>query len=248
MDKPEFLPEESYLYRGDEPHIGGARPLTQGDVFVDIPLLRAAKPNSRHEGQWLAQVKSGPNALGMLVNHPCSSRSRTTHVLKESVSVAPVVRCPTGFEAPWDGYYEYFPLPQLRGGEDYVADLSAICPVRSEHLEGQRLACLTSEAIAALFHRLAMNSSRLDRVPDHFASEADRLHFEISLWETWATARGEDGFQAWLDEEFGGQRLEDSEGQPVAGSAAPTGTTRREALLWSYEEIVEELAAEIAGS
>jgi len=92
MSTPGFLPPHPYLYRADTPHAGGARPISQGDVFVSIPLLRAAKPNPRHEGQWIAAVKSGEQALGMLTTHPCSSRSRTTHRLKESVSIAPVFR------------------------------------------------------------------------------------------------------------------------------------------------------------
>jgi hypothetical protein len=242
MSAPNFLPPDPYLYRADTPHAGGARPLSQGDVFVNIPLLRAAKPNPRHEGQWVAAVKSGEQALGMLTTHPCSGRSRTTHRLKEAVSVAPVSRAPSGFGPPWAGFYEYFPLPGLKGGEDYVADLSAVCPVKSEFLVGQRIACLNAEGLAALFHRLSLNSTRLDRIPDHFGSEAERLSYEMALWETWANARGtEDGFHAWLDEEFGGQPLENEQGQQVAGTADPSGVSRREALRWNYEEIEAEL-------
>jgi hypothetical protein len=223
MSAPNFLPPDPYLYRADTPHAGGARPLSQGDVFVNIPLLRAAKPNPRHEGQWVAAVKSGEQALGMLTTHPCSGRSRTTHRLKEAVSVAPVSRAPSGFGPPWAGFYEYFPLPGLKGGEDYVADLSAVCPVKSEFLVGQRIACLNAEGLAALFHRLSLNSTRLDRIPDHFGSEAERLSYEMAL------------------EEFGGQPLENEQGQQVAGTADPSGVSRREALRWNYEEIEAEL-------
>jgi MoCo/4Fe-4S cofactor protein with predicted Tat translocation signal len=242
MSTPSFLPAELYLYREDAPHAGGARPLSQGDVFVEIPLLRAAKPHPRHEGQWLPQVKSGPQALGMLTTHPCSSRSRTTHQLKESVSIAPVVRCPPGFGSPWSGYYEFFPLPGLKGGDDYVADLSAVCPVRSELLSGRRIACLGVEGLAALFHRLSLSTTRLDRIPDHFKSEAERVSYEMALWEMWANARGtEEGFQAWLDDEFEGQPLEDEHGQQLADTQEATGTSRRDALRWNYDEITHEL-------
>lgn len=240
MDTPSF-PEDIYLYRQDEPNAGGARPLSQGDVFLNIPLLRAAKQDSRHQSKWVPQVKSGPKAIGILLTHPCSGRSRGTYELRESVSVAPVVRRPAGFEPPWHGYYEFFPLPALKGGEDYVADLAATCPVRSEYLHGHRIASLTSEGVAALFHRLALNSSRLDRIPDHFAAEANRLHFEMSLWELWATDRGtEHGFQNWLDEEFVGQHESDGE-TPIAGAPKSSGISRREVLVWNYEEIEEEL-------
>jgi MoCo/4Fe-4S cofactor protein with predicted Tat translocation signal len=249
METPSLLPADPYLYRQDTPHAGGARPLSQGDVFAEVPLLRAAKQHPRHAAQWVAQVKSGPNALGMLVTHPCSSRSRTSHQLKESVSIAPVVRCPDGFGPPWAGYHEYFPLPGLRGGQDYVADLSAICPVRSEHLENHRIACLNVEALAGLFHRVSLSFTRLDRIPDHFISEAERLSFEIGLWELWANARGaEEGFQDWLDEEFAGQPFEDESGEQIAGTEERTGTSRRDALRWNHEEIKRELEQFLAES
>jgi hypothetical protein len=58
----------------------------------------------------------------------------------------------------------------------------------------------------------------------------------------WITACGkENGFQEWLEGEFGGKQLEDASGDQVAGSAVPTGATRREALLWNYEEVEAEL-------
>jgi hypothetical protein len=229
-----MLPADPYHYLESSPHAGGARPLNQGDVFLDIPLLRAAVPDPRHRGQWKASVKVGTKALGMLVTHPCSSRARGTGTLKESVSIAPVSRCPKGFEVPWDGFYEYFPLPGLRDGKDYAADLSAVCPVRSEHLRDRRIACLSEEGLAALFHRIALNSSRLDRIPDHFASEAQRLFFEMGLWEQWTTAtETEDGFQAWLDEPVQLPPIEDPEDPlaataKVAGLALPGPVSRRE--------------------
>jgi hypothetical protein len=242
MGSSNFLPEDPYLDRQDAPHVRQTRPLSQGDVFVDIPLVRAAKANPRHAGQWIGSVKSGEHALGMLVTHPCSSRLRSTHALKESVSIAPVVRCPREFQPPWKGHYEYFPLPALRDGVDYAADLAAICPVRSEYLSGHRVACLSAAGLAALFHRLAVNSSRLERIPDHFAPEAERLSTETDLWELWVAKRNtEDGFQEWLDEEFSGQPIEDEHGQLVAGSAERTGTPRREVLRWNYDEIKTEL-------
>src|SRR5271155_2505179 len=114
--------------------------------------------------------------------------------------------------------------------------------LRSEYLSGHRIACLSTDGLAALFHRLAVNSSRLDRISEHFAPEAERLSTEMDLWELWVGARDtEDGFQEWLDEEFSGQPIEDEHGQLVAGSAERTGTPRREVLRWNYEEIETEL-------
>lgn len=155
-------PAEPYKYRDDAPHVAPNRPLSQGDVFLDIPLVGGAVPDARHEGVWKSKSRNG---LGLFITHPCASRSSTTYRLHEYVSVAPVVKSPRGFEPPWDGYYDLCPLPGLRNGEDYVAKLNEACPVPTAALEGQRIAVLTVEGLVALFHRLAMNSLRFPETP-----------------------------------------------------------------------------------
>src|ERR1035438_3783782 len=105
------FPTEPYLYREDAPHVGPHRPLSQGDVFVDIPLVGGTQPDARHDGVWRARARTG---LGLFVTHPCGSRSSTTYRLHEFVSVAPVVKCPATWGAPWDGHYDLAPLPGLR--------------------------------------------------------------------------------------------------------------------------------------
>lgn len=245
-----MLPAEPYIYIQQEPHAGGSRPLSQGDVFLDVPLVQAARPDTRHAGQWKARVKVGPKALGMLVTHPCASRVRVSGALKSTLLLAPVVPCPSDFCEPWRGYYEFFPLPKLRAGENYVADLSSICPVATEHLVDRRIACLKEESLAVLFHRLALNASRLDRIPDHFAAEAQRLCFEMDLWERWATSlETEEGFQTWLDEPIADPPIEDEHGiQHLSSSVRASASTRREALRWHFEQINRELERYLAGS
>jgi hypothetical protein len=241
------FPSAPYLYREDEPPAGIGRPLSQGDVFVDIPLVGPAQPNPKQAGSWVApKPRTGPKALGLFVTHPCASRSQTTYALTPYVSIAPVVKCPSNWEPPWEGWYQYFPLPGLRGGQDYVAKLSEVCPVPSAALEGRRIACLTGEGLEALFHRLAMNSLRFPETPAHYRTEAARLTYEINLWERWTNARGtESGFQEWLDGPFGGQERENAEGNPIPGSAEPTGQNRRSVLVWNYDEVSEALGAEL---
>src|SRR5262245_16191575 len=130
------FPDDPYLYREDEPHVGPARPISQGDVFVDIPLVGRAQPHPKQAGTWVTpKPRMGLGSLGLLIRHPCASRSQTTFRLNDAVSIAPVVRCPQGFGPPWDGYYSMLPLPALRGGEDYVAKLDEACPVASSALE-----------------------------------------------------------------------------------------------------------------
>lgn len=179
----------------------------------------------------------------MIVTHPCASRSQQTHRLHPTLTLAPVVRCPAGFESPWDsGYYELFPLPDLRLGTNYVAKLSEMCPVPAEALEGHRVACLSQDGLEALFHRLAMNAIRFPKIPAHFSTEAQRLTRETDLWEIWTRGQGtEDGFQDWLNEPFSGQSHEDERGEVIQGSARPNGQSRREALAWTSDEVEEEL-------
>ena len=242
------LPADLYLYREDEPLAGPHRPISQGDVFLDIPLVGPAQPHPKQEGTWVAsKPRTGPKALGLFVTHPCASRSRTTFALSPVVSIAPVVKCPQNWGPPWDGWYDYFPLPNLRDGVNYVAKLSEVCPVPTAALSGRRIACLTGQGLEALFHRLAMNALRFPETPVHYRTEAARLTNEITLWERWVDARGsEDGFQGWLDEPFGGQPRENAMGEIIPESAVPSGESRRAVLVWSFDEVAAELEAELS--
>jgi hypothetical protein len=241
-----YFPDHPYRHRQDDPDVGSPRPMSQGDVFLDVPLAGPATPHPKHADQWQPQVRTGPKALGMIVTHSCAARSQVTHRLSPVLSVAPVVKCPAGFDPPWEGYFELFPLPALRGGQDYVAKLNEVCPVPSDALAGRRIACLTEEGMEALFHRLAVNAIRFPEVPAHFGIEARRITFEMDLWELWAQrAETEDGFQGWLDEPFGGQLSEDSDGHVLEGSSVPSGQSRRELLVWNFDEVREELLAAV---
>jgi hypothetical protein len=226
-----WLPEDMYLAAADEPVVRPGRPICQGDIFMGLPIVRGAqevKPK-----QWKSKAGFKPDALSMLVAHPCSSRSNATHRLKNDITLAPVIPAPAEWGTPWSGYYELFPLPNLRGGTDFVADLSRGFPVRPEYLADRRVACLSLHGLAALLDRLAKNATRLEpvHVPGHFLSEAERLFFEFELWEVWATARGtEDGFQEWLDGPWG------------------ESSTRRKSLRMHFEEIRASLEEELAGS
>jgi hypothetical protein len=242
-------PPAPYLYRTEEPHAGPDRPLSQGDVFVDIPLVGAARLHPKQPGTWVqTKPRTGPNALGLFVTHPCASRSQTTYELAPFVSIAPVVRCPGGWGPPWDGYYALVPLPGLRNGDDYVAKLDEVCSVPSEALIGHRIACLNQDGVEATVDRLAMNSLRFPETPMHYTTEAARLTNELNLWERWSAHYGtEAGFQDWLNEPFGGQPSEDANGDLIPGSAEPTGEARRAVLAWNYEEVSAELDAHLSG-
>ena len=95
------FPSARYLHRSDQPHAGPHRPLSQGDVFVDIPLVGAAQRDLKQAGTWRpTKPRTGPKALGLFVTHPCASRSQATYELAEFVSIAPVVKCPSATITP----------------------------------------------------------------------------------------------------------------------------------------------------
>lgn len=242
------FPAAPYLYLEKDPVAGTNRPISQGDVFMGIPLVGPARPHEKQVGTWVSpKPRTGEKALGMLVTHPCASRSRQTFRLNEVVSIAPVVKCPKEFEHPWDGFYSMVPLPGLRDGQDYVAKLDEVCPVRSEALVDRRIACLNLDGLTALFHRLAMNSIRYPEIPAHFEFEAAKLTAETDLWEKWVQARGtEDGFQDWLNGSFAGQPREDAEGRVIEPAPQDVQAPRRDVLPWNRAEVEEELDAELA--
>src|SRR5437667_153078 len=131
------FPDAPYLYRQDNPTAAPARPISQGDVFVGVPLAGVATADRRLAGGWNGRAQPG---IGLLGTHPCASRS-----------------------------------------------------------------CHT---------------------------------VETELWEGWVNARcTEEGFQAWLDQPFGGQPIEDTNGIVIPGSEHPTGETRRE-VLGAYGDAV----------
>lgn len=237
------FPDAPYLYRQDVPEAGSGRPISQGDVFVGVPLAGAATPDSRHEGVWKGRAKTG---VGLLITHPCASRSRRTFQLNDVVSLAPVLKRPRGWGAPWEGYFQYFPLPGLRGDADYAADLNSACPVPTAALAGKRIACLSEAGLTALFHRLAMNQLRYPEIPTHYKVEAHKLMVETELWERWVGARNtEDGFQEWLSLPFGGQPIEDENGIIRPDSGEPTGDLRRDVLGAYREALIGELEIEL---
>lgn len=228
MEAGEWFPTKPYLARADQPVVLPGRPIGMGDVFLGHPIVRGArevKPT-----QWKTRAAWKDDALSILVAHPCSARSHTTHRLKDGISLAPIVPMPEGFEPPYIGYYELFPLPGLYQGADYVADLSKVFPALPEYLAGKRTACLSTPGLAGLLDRIARNGTRLEpvHVPGHFEAEAERLSMEFDLWEIWVKGRGEEvGFQEWMEEDW----LE--------------GASRRQAMRGHFEEMRQVLAAEV---
>lgn len=228
MEGNEWFPLDPYLERRDEPVARPFRPIGMGDVFLGHPVIRGAREIKPQ--QWKQKTAWKSDALTMMAAHPCSARGNETGRLKDDISLVPVVPMPQGFERPFAGYYELYPLPELYDGRDYVADLSRAFPCLPEFLVGRRIACLSEPAMAGLLDRHARNATRLEPVdvPGHFAAEAERLRMEFDLWEIWVKGTGEEtGFQDWMRGEW------------------MDGSTRMQSMRGHFEEMETALAEEV---
>ncbi len=226
----DWFPASPYLARADAPWAGGSRPINQGDVFRDLPIAYAV----RHplDDPPKPRVRSSP---GILVTHPCSSRSGSEGRLLEQLAVSPLVPRLKGAPSweepwPWNSHTWAFPLPGLLDGEDYVVDLRRVGMVRREFLVEHRTAVLNLDGFAAFQARLSFSFTRLPISVQAVRQRAEAYFLEFDLWQLWTEHKAtEDGFQPWLEQP-----------SPVH----PT-TTRREALKADYDEIKAELEAEL---
>ncbi len=231
MDEEEWLPRtDFYLARADEPHVRPSRPLCQGDVPTGIPVSLYRKHPPKRERDYSTAAKE---RMVMLYNHPCSIYEGPRVAIVQTVVVvsgAASVLGDSEWDHPWQGNLRLFPLPQLVGDQDYVADLSQIAVTRVEYLENKRIACLNFDQFAAFQGRCARHVSRLDPpLSDHTRRVEPHWH-EFALWERWHQARSSfDGYQDWLD-------------QP---SATRDGATRRQMLAGAPDEVSAELDAEL---
>lgn len=228
MAGEEWFPSDPYLERRDEPVARPHRPIGMGDVFLGYPVIQGAREVKKD--QWRSRTAWKPDALTMMVAHPCSARANETGRLKDDITLAPIVPMPPGFEPPYSGYYELYPLPELYEGRDYVADLSKGFPCKPDFLVDKRIACMNEAALAGLLDRQARNDTRLEthHVPGHFTVEAERLRMEFDLWELWVEGTGdESGLQEWMKEEW------------------MEGSSHLHSMRGHFEEIKKKLAKEV---
>jgi hypothetical protein len=223
--RPGWYPSNPYRDRGDEPPQGGRRPVNQGDVFKNVPLIFGVSADGK------ARQK---RKTTILLPHPCATRKGGSGRLNDLLCVSPVSRLSSvasEWGPPWEGHFALFPLPGLLNGEDWVADLGLAAIVRSEGLQESRIAVLSREGFTAFQARCAHNACRVEPDPVRLRNRAEDYWLEFDLWERWTEVLGtEDGFQSWLD----GPAPERPE------------TARRDAIKLLYDEIRVELDAELA--
>jgi hypothetical protein len=181
------------------------RPAFQGDVFHDIPFVKAKASGN--------PVKD-PNVtidrrLVAILGYPCDMYQNGKLVKVQTV--APVTEATkAGVPSDWAGALGYSPLPDLLGdGVMYGVDLRAAANIDASYLTRERRVRSLSRIGWAVFRqRIVLCATRSMISLDVFDAIGNSLWNELELWTRWCELGGvEASFQEWLDESvaaFGG--------------------------------------------
>lgn len=185
-------PDEFFL--PPSPH----RPIFQGDVFRDVPIVKA-RAGSRPEEDPKVVIE---RRLVMLLGFSCDVYTPTGE-LGRAQQVA-VVREAEKLRIPpnWEGAFTACPLPDLFGdGALWAADFLALSPVDRSYLTpANRVASLSALGWAYFRQRLALCFTRALIVLEPLIQVGETTWQEIALWEEWNRRGHQPGeFQAWLD-------------------------------------------------
>ena len=197
-----WLPDDFFIGHPGPPEARPARPIGQGDVFVDVPVCVSTVRNGDQVG---AKVK---HAAVIVVGSSCGMR-KTAGGLNDAIHVAPIhrlARLAPGWSTPWGGHLQVLPLPGLRLPEhddQLAADLGRIGLCGMHTLDPRkRVASVSAAGMRALKARLSGYFIRVAIPAELVLVGASEEWYELDLWEQWVTQRGtEDGFQPWLDGE-----------------------------------------------
>lgn len=235
MDEGWFPSTAPYRYLGVDASLGPkgrGRPVSHGDVFEAVPIVRRAAsiPNERGDRKAPTVV----DILAIVVSHPCTIRegrsgSLSTHILM--APVFPMKKVAAGWKRPWPGNLDYFPLPTLLDGNDYAADLTRIQTALDTSLV-KRVAVLNEEASIALARRLSHFFTRTEPALAKISARWEAHGLELALWEEWTHALGDPSdFHEWLDEH---------------AAVVDSGPTRRDRLMYEFTTIQAEMVAEMS--
>lgn len=199
-----WLPEdgEIYLEKRGEPQCQPDRPLSQGDVFTNVPLAMITRHHPDRAVQDLGKANS---VTAVLLGHPCSIRGGSTDAqfqqLAQVRSVEEIFRDSGGsFDPPYDGSYFLFPFPRLREDVDYAADFRRLGATATRYLRDRRVACLNHDGWVAFQRRLIWHHGRVAVGQEEQRLATLQTWNELALWEAWKQRYGVfDGFQAWLN-------------------------------------------------
>jgi hypothetical protein len=198
-----WLPETEaiYLDRG-QPDCRPDRPLSQGDVFDGVPLPMITKHHPERETKELGRANL---VTAVLLGHTCSIRGGSVDAqLQQLAQVRPKDEVDANFAPPYQRSYFLFPLPELKGNQDWVVDLRRVGTVATRYLYGRRIACLNHDGWVAFQRRVVWNQARVDVDSAQQRLRTLETWNEVELWEEWSRRRGTaQGFQEWLDGDVG---------------------------------------------
>lgn len=173
------------------------RPVFQGDVFDDVPLVKARSAGDPSRDPNVVVERRKVAVLG----YPCDIYAHGRPVKVQTV--APVTTAEkVGIPPDWDGAFTFAPLPDLLGdGVPYAVDLRTAANIDASYLQPQRRLRSLSEIGWAVFRqRMALCDTRaVISLPALLAIGASTWA-ELELWQRWnETGRGSADFQTWLD-------------------------------------------------
>lgn len=195
----QWPPQPEVYYLDADEH----RPVTQGDVFADVPFTKARRAS---------KITDNPNAtyerrLVTVMGYTCDLYNEQTGALGKVQVVAPVLEATAaGIPDSWAGAFNFVPLPDLLGdGKMYAADLRVTSNVDAFYLgTTNRVRCLSEIGWAAFRQRIGLSSTRTIHHLDDLRSAGEDVWREIRLWERWnRSGRDPVAFQRWLDEPQG---------------------------------------------
>lgn len=182
------------LFRDPDP----SRPVSQGDIFQDVPIIKARAGDRPPESDPKLSIDRRP---AILIGYPCDIYD---HGRLLKVQTVAVVRLASKLGVPddWDGAFNACPLPEPMGdGQLWAADFQTISPVDRSYLSTeQRIAIMSELGLAHLRQRIALYATRLRLPLATLLTAGKAIWDEIELWEDWVRSGSPaDEFQDWLD-------------------------------------------------
>lgn len=173
------------------------RPLFQGDVFDDVPLVKAKSSGDPTRDPTIVVERRKVALLG----YPCDLY--TGGRLVKVQTVAPVTMAEkVGIPPDWDGAFTFAPLPDLLGdGVPYAVDLRTAANIDSSYLlPGRRLRSLSEIGWAVFRQRMALCDTRAVVSLTALAAIGASTWAELEMWQRWNEAgRKTTDFHEWLD-------------------------------------------------
>ena len=169
----------------------------QGDVFRDVPFVKARLNNSPEQDPLVTIERRMVAVIGFPCDLYLSGKPTKVQCIAPIVDASKIKIPPT-----WSGAFTYIPLPDLlNDGVLYAVALQATANVDARFLlRHNRVASLSKYGWAFFRQRLALCSTRGLFVLEDLESGGLATWEELDLWTQWCVAgRAEADFPEWLD-------------------------------------------------